>query len=157
MRHGPHAKHLTFCAVCRSVRRFRGVCSCETVEPYRRPRVPCALLERSSVCLHFGSKLYSPLPSPFLSLFRGTCVCLRLSSSSRLVDHSRKHEFVPLKFWDSIKIGHILGSFYPKAGKRSNRPSSRLGVIYRVTIYLWIRMICDARSAPMAKFARGAI
>jgi len=111
MRHGRRWGQLTFCARCCGGRRFSGVCSCGTVEP-NRPTHACLAPSWSEAPFASNSVRAvqsSSLPASGVLLLRVRC--LRFSSSSRLVDHSLKHEFVSLKFWKSIRTGHILGSF----------------------------------------------
>jgi hypothetical protein len=80
MLHRRGASHPTFCARCHTSAGF-AVFAHAGRSSLIGPPMPCAFADQSSVCLHFGSELYSLLPFPFLAFFRGTCRCLRFSSS----------------------------------------------------------------------------
>jgi hypothetical protein len=112
----------TFCVRCHSVRRFRVICSWEhsSLIP---PTHALRLLERKLRLRQFGSEPYSLLP--FGRIWRSAAlhavwVQLEFASSRSFP----KHQFASLKFWKSIKTGHILGSFCPK--KTCKRPSQAL-------------------------------
>jgi len=52
---------------------FTVFCSCGTVEPYRRPRVTCAFLERKLRLRPIRSGPYSLLPFSYLAFCRCAC------------------------------------------------------------------------------------